>query len=62
LRLMVYHGSVIPTFEGKHNAVKVRIWTILLDRYIRGLGGLTLRELVAHASLPYGALSSLICR
>ena len=51
-----------PSFEGRHNAVKVKVWLILYDAKLGGKPDKTLRELNTLTGCDYKSLSTLLTR
>lgn len=61
-RISVRKLNFVPSFSGRHNRIKLKVWLTLHDAYQAGKQGLTLRELVNMTGCDYKSLSTLLSR
>ena len=54
--------NYIPSFNGKHNSTRCKVWLVLYDRLLGGKRGLKLRELALLTGISYGSLSASLPR
>src|SRR3990172_6007095 len=57
MEIRTYRRTYVPTFNGKHNATKVKTWLVLYSRFLGGKRGLRLKELVDNTGISYKSLS-----
>jgi hypothetical protein len=54
---MKYLTDYVPSFNGKHNAPRCKVWLVLYDRYLCKKRGLTLRDISRISGVGYKCLS-----
>lgn len=62
VKVTIRELNYIPTFKGRHNSIRCKVWLILYDRYLGGNSGLKLNELVKSTGCNYKSLSVLVGR
>lgn len=57
MNISIREVHYIPTFEGKHNSLRSKVWLVLFDNALGGGKGLRLNELASKSGAGYHSLA-----